>query len=122
MNAEDCKIDSTTRRTCAIRNSLSFNRRERDAGFVTWGVEPLDIVCVFELAVIIKSALLGVRSRWHIDRWIEELQDLGVHRMCLGANGYVSCSVIRAFYVNEKKLTLTQYGQRQGSRQAHGQM
>ncbi len=122
LSTKDCEIDSMTRRTCTIRNSLSFNRRERDAGFVTRGVEPLDIIRIFELAVLIKSALLGVWLRWHIDRWIEELQDLEVHRMCLGANGYVSYSVTRAFYVKERKMRLTQYGRWQGSRQAHGRM
>jgi len=60
LSTKDCEIDSMTRRTCTIRNSLFFNRRERDAGFVTRGVEPLDIIHIFELAVLIKSALLGV--------------------------------------------------------------
>jgi len=60
LSTKDYEIDSMTRHTCTIHNSLSFNRWERDAGFVTRGVEPLDIICIFELAVLIKSALLGV--------------------------------------------------------------
>jgi hypothetical protein len=60
LSTKDCEIDSMMRCTCTICNSLSFNRWERDAGFVTWGVEPLDIVHVFELAILIKSTLLRV--------------------------------------------------------------
>jgi len=53
-------MDGMTRRTCTIGDGLSFDRRKRNAGFVTWGVEPLDIIRIFELAVVVESTLLRV--------------------------------------------------------------
>ena len=53
--------------TSNICNSVSFDRQKRDGVFVTWGVEPWDILCIFELAILIQCTLVRVRLRGHIN-------------------------------------------------------
>jgi len=54
--------------TSVISNSLLIHRWKRDRVFVTWRIEPWDILGIFELAVVIECTLVGVRWSQHIEK------------------------------------------------------
>jgi hypothetical protein len=60
-------------RTFRISCCLSFDRWKRDGVIVAWGVDPFNIFCVLQIAILVPRTL--VRVRRHIERRIKELRD-----------------------------------------------
>jgi hypothetical protein len=60
--------------TSVVGDSLPFHGRKRHRVLVARGIEPLDVLGIFELAILIESTLVRVRWRRHIKRSTNEAE------------------------------------------------